>query len=143
MCIDAAFTPLRDANKIVTHVIGSGVDITSRKQAEMELAASRMRLADAQRVAHIGSWEWSVADNRVIWSDELFNIYGIDRTGFVASYEGFLSRVHPDDVEHTTAVIRRAVEEVTPFIYDHRIMRPDGSTRMLHTRGEVLPDTEG
>ena len=55
MCIDASFTPLRDQNKIVTHVIGSGVDITSRKQAEMELAASRTRLAEAQRVAHIGS----------------------------------------------------------------------------------------
>jgi PAS domain S-box-containing protein len=143
MCIDTSFTPLRDQNNIVTHVIGSGVDITARKQAEMELAASRMRLADAQRVAHIGSWEWSVADNRVTWSDELFNIYGIDRTGFVASYEGFLSRVHPDDVERTTNVIRQAVEDVSPFIYDHRVVRPDGSVRMLHTRGEVLPDTEG
>ena len=143
MCIDASFTPLRDQNNIVTHVIGSGVDITSRKQVEMELAASRTRLAEAQRVAHIGSWEWSIADNRVSWSDELFNIYGIERTGFVASYEGFLSRVHPDDKEHTTAVIRQAVQDVTAFIYDHRVVRPDGSVRMLHTRGEVLPDTEG
>jgi PAS domain S-box-containing protein len=143
LCIDACFRPLRDQSNIITHVVGSGVDITSRKQAEMELAASRTRLADAQRVAHIGSWEWNVADNSVSWSDELFNIYGIDRAQFVASYEGFLSRVHPDDVEHTTAVIRRAAEQVTPFIYDHRIERPDGSIRMLHTRGEVLPDAAG
>ncbi len=142
-CIDAAFAPLRDQSNLITHVIGSGVDITSRKQAEMELAASQMRLAEAQRVAHIGSWEWSVADNRVSWSDELFNIYGIDRAAFDASYEGFLARVHPDDVEHTTTVIRQAVEGVTPFIYDHRVRRPDGSVRMLHTRGEVLPDIEG
>jgi PAS domain S-box-containing protein len=143
LCIDASFTPLRDQNNIVTHVIGSGVDITNRKRAEMELAASRTRLAEAQRVAHIGSWEWSIADNRVSWSDELFNIYGIERNGFVASYEGFLSRVHPEDKEHTTAVIRQAVQDVTAFIYDHRVVRPDGSVRMLHTRGEVLPDTEG
>jgi PAS domain S-box-containing protein len=143
MCIDAAFVPLRDQNNIITHVIGSGVDITSRKQAEIELAASRTRLADAQRVAHIGSWEWNVADNQVMWSDELFNIYGIDRSGFVASYEGFLSRVHPEDMEQTTAVIRQAVADVTPFIYDHRIVRPDGQIRMLHTRGEVMPDGNG
>jgi len=143
MCIDAAFVPLRDQNNIITHVIGSGIDITSRKQAEIELAASRMRLAEAQRVAHIGSWEWNVSDNRVTWSDELFNIYGIDRAGFVASYEGFLSRVHPDDVEQTTAVIRQAVEDITPFIYDHRVVRPDGDVRMLHTRGEVMPDGNG
>jgi PAS domain S-box-containing protein len=143
MCIDAAFVPLRDQNNIITHVIGSGVDITSRKSAEVELAASRTRLAEAQRVAHIGSWEWNVADNRVAWSDELFNIYGIERTSFVASYEGFLSRVHAEDVEQTTAVIRQAVADITPFIYDHRVVRPDGEVRMLHTRGEVMPDGAG
>jgi len=143
MCMDAAFAPLRDQNNVITHVIASAIDITSRKEAEIELAASRTRLAEAQRVAHIGSWEWNIADNRVSWSDELFNIYGIDRGSFVASYEGFLSRVYPDDVEHTTAVIRQAVEDVTPFIYDHRVVRPDGSIRMLHTRGEVMPDGNG
>jgi len=143
MCVDAGFAPLRDQNNVITHVIGSGVDITSRKQAEDSLAASQARLAEAQRVAHVGSWEWNVADNRVVWSDELFNIYGIDRAQLVASYEGFLSRVHPDDREHTVAVIRRAVEHVSPFIYDHRIQRPDGGVRMLHTRGEVLPGPDG
>jgi PAS domain S-box-containing protein len=143
MCIDAAFTPLSDPAGVITHVIGSGVDITSRKHAELELTSSRTRLAEAQRVAHIGSWQWNVADNRVTWSDELFNIYGIDRGAFVASYEGFLSRVHPDDVEHTTAVIREALERVTPFVYDHRIVRPDGSVRMLHTRGEAVAGAAG
>jgi PAS domain S-box-containing protein len=143
LCIDAAFVPLRDQNNVITHVIGSGVDITSRKHAEIDLAASRTRLAEAQRVAHIGSWEWNVAENRVTWSDELFNIYGIERSGFIASYEGFVSRVHPEDVEQTTAVIRQAVANVTPFIYDHRVVRPDGEIRMLHTRGEVMPDGNG
>jgi PAS domain S-box-containing protein len=143
VCIDAAFAPLRDRNDKITHVVGSGVDITARKQAEVEVAASRTRLAEAQRVAHIGSWEWNVADNRVTWSDELFNIYGIAPTSFVASYEGFLARVHPDDIEHTTTVIRQAVDAVTPFIYDHRVVRPDGGVRMLHTRGEVIADGGG
>ena len=143
MCIDAAFAPLRDRNDKITHVVGSGIDITARKQAEVEVATSRTRLAEAQRVAHIGSWEWNIADNRVTWSDELFNIYGIDPTSFVASYEGFLARVHPDDIEHTVTVIRQAVDAVTPFIYDHRVVRPDGGVRMLHTRGEVLADGEG
>jgi PAS domain S-box-containing protein len=141
--MDASFAPLRDQNNIITHVIGSAVDITARKQAEIDLAASRMRLAEAQRVAHIGSWEWNIADNHVIWSDEMFNIYGIDRSAFVDGYEGFLSRVYPDDLDHTTTAIRQAVEDVTPFIYDHRIVRPDGEVRMLHTRGEVMPDGKG
>ena len=143
MCVDAAFAPLRDQNNIITHVIGSGVDITTRKLAEEALAASQARLTEAQRVAHVGSWEWNIADNRVSWSDELFKIYGIDRGEFVASYQGFLSRVHPDDLGHTTAVIQQAVQDITPFIYDHRVIRPDSSTRMLHTRGEVMADSNG
>ena len=143
MCIDAAFTPLRDQNNLITHVIGSGVDVTARKRAEEAMVASQSRLAEAQRVAHVGSWEWNVADNHVNWSDELFNIYAVDRADFIPSYEGFLSRVDSEDVEHTTAVIRQAVEDVTPFIYDHRIRRPDGEVRMLHTRGEVLADGAG
>ena len=140
MCIDAAFTPLRDQNNLITHVIGSGVDVTARKRAEEAMVASQTRLAEAQRVAHVGSWEWNVADNHVNWSDELFNIYAVDRADFIPSYEGFLSRVDPEDVEHTKAVIRQAVEDVAPFIYDHRIRRPDGEVRMLHTRGEVIAD---
>ena len=143
MCIDTAFTPLRDQNKIITHVIGSGVDVTARKQAEEALLASQARLAEAQRVAHVGSWEWKVADDRVTWSDELFNIYGITPADFAPTYEGFLSRVDPEDRDHTVAVIRQAVDAVTPFIYDHRILRPDGSVRMLHTRGEVIGDGSG
>ena len=110
----------------------------------MELAASRTRLSEAQRVAHIGSWEWSIADNRVSWSDELFNIYGIDRAAFIArATKGSCRAFIPTTSTHTTAVIRQAIESVTPFIYDHRVRRPDGSVRMLYTRGEVLPDVEG
>jgi len=143
MCIDTSFTPLRDQNNIITHVIGSGVDVTDRKRAQEALTASQARLAEAQRVAHVGSWEWRVADNRVTWSDELFNIYGITPADFVPSYEGFLARVDPEDRDHTVTVIRQAVEAVTPFIYDHRIVRPDGSVRMVHTRGEVIGDGSG
>ena len=143
VCIDAAFAPLRDGGGNITHVVGSGVDISARKRAEQLLAASESRLKEAQRVAHVGSWEWRVADNRVRWSDELYRIYGLEPADFVPTYEGFLSRIYPADVAHTTAVIRQAVENVTPFVYDHRIQRPDGGVRMLHTRGEVMGDDTG
>jgi PAS domain S-box-containing protein len=142
-CIDAAFAPLRDGSGDITHVVGSGVDISARKRAEGLLAASQARLTEAQRVAHVGSWEWRVADNRVRWSDEMYRIYGLEPAAFVPTYEGFLSRVYPDDLDYTTMVIRQAIENVTPFIYDHRIRRADGCVRMLHTRGEVIGDETG
>jgi PAS domain S-box-containing protein len=140
MCIDAVFAPLRDARGAITHVVGSGVDISARKQAEVLLAASEARLSEAQRVAHIGSWEWRIGEDRVRWSDELYRIYGLTPEEHEPTYEGFLSRVHPDDVDHTVSVIRQAVDNVTPFTYEHRVVRPDGDVRMLYTRGEAISD---
>jgi PAS domain S-box-containing protein len=141
--IDAAFAPLRGADGTISHVVGTGVDVTVRRKAERDLARSQARLAEAQRVAHVGSWEWDVARNHVTWSEELYRIYGVDRSEHVPSYESFLSAVHPDDRAHTLAVLAKAQENGTPFVYDHRILRPDDGVRMLHTRGDVARDGDG
>jgi len=143
MYVDAAFAPLRDSSGTITHVVGTGVDTTARMQAERALADSEARLLEAQRVAHVGSWQWEVGSNRVSWSAELYRIYGLGRDQFDGSYQAFLARVHPDDLERTQLVVEQALENVTPFIYDHRIIRPDGSVRMLHTRGDVVGDGDG
>lgn len=141
--IDAAFAPLRDRAGVITHVVGSGVDITVRRRAERELARSEARLAEAQRVAHVGSWEWDLGKNRVTWSEELYRIYAVDRGKHVPTYETFLSSVHEEDRVHTRAVLAKALENASPFVYDHRILRPDGTVRMLHTRGQVIADGAG
>jgi PAS domain S-box-containing protein len=115
-------------------------EITDRKRAEAELARTNARLVEAQRVAHVGSWEWDIAANAVSWSEELYRIYGLPVGSALGGYEAFLERVHPDDLAATKQVIGGAMGAgtATPFIYDHRIVRPDGSVRMLHTRGEVV-----
>jgi PAS domain S-box-containing protein len=136
--IDAAFAPLRGSDGVITHVVGTGVDVSVRRKAERELARSQARLAEAQRLAHVGSWEWDLGRDRVTWSDELYRIYGVDRASHVPTFQSFLASVHPEDRAHTTAVLAKAQENATPFIYDHRITRPDGSVRMLHTRGDVV-----
>ena len=141
--VDAAFAPLHDSGGSITHVVGTGIDDTVRKRALDALSASEARLAEAQRVAHVGSWEWTVGTNTVVWSDELHRIYGVSKAHWNGSYEAFLARVHPDDLDHTRAVVSHALLNVTPFVYDHRIVRADGRVRMLHTRGEVLPDAQG
>jgi PAS domain S-box-containing protein len=141
--IDAAFAPLRGNDGEISHVVGTGVDVTVRRKAERELARSQARLSEAQRVAHVGSWEWDVARDRVTWSEELYRIYGVDRATHMPSYETFLAAVHPDDRAHTLAVLAKAQENCTPFVYDHRILRPDDGVRMLHTRGDVVRADDG
>ena len=76
-------------------------EVTERRRAEEEAEKVRRRLVEAQRVAHVGSWEWDVGGNAVTWSDELYRIYGVELGAALGGYEGFLSRVHPDDLAKT------------------------------------------
>jgi PAS domain S-box-containing protein len=143
VAIDAAFAPLRGPDGHIKYIVGTGIDVSERRRAENEMKRSRERLAQAQRLAHLGSWEWDVARNQVTWTDELYVIYGVDPGSHVPSYESFLASVHPDDREHTGNVLRMAMQNLSPFVYDHRILRPDGAIRMLHTRGEVIATSDG
>jgi PAS domain S-box-containing protein len=118
-------------------------DITQRQRAEEELRRSGQLLAEAQELAHLGSWDWEIPTNTVTWSAELHRIYGLTPQEFGATYAAFLERVHPDDRENVKRVIESAYRDQEPFTFYHRIVRPDGMTRVLHARGNVLVDDGG
>jgi PAS domain S-box-containing protein len=115
-------------------------ETTDRKKAEEEAEKNRARLVEAQQVAHVGSFEFDMINNSVAWSDELYRIYGVPIGTTIAGYEGFLERVHPDDLESTQRIVGEAIAAGTTMIYDHRIVRSDGAVRMLHTRGEAIAE---
>ncbi|HEY2384218.1 MAG TPA: ATP-binding protein [Terriglobia bacterium] len=134
---------LKDENESVAGCIAAAFDVTEQRATQDRLARSEALLAQAQRMAHIGSFEWDMASNAVTWSDELHRIYGVPPGQFAGTYEAFLERVHPDDLEHTKGVIFDALRNGTPFVYEHRIVRGDGSTRVLQTRGDIVRDKDG
>ncbi len=82
-------------------------DITRRKQAEDELRSSRERLAEAERVARTGSWEWDLAEDHMTWSEGLFNIYGLTPDEFEPSFDGASKHIYPDDRKILTDTIAR------------------------------------
>jgi PAS domain-containing protein len=94
-------------------------------------------------VAHIGSFEWDMASNVVTWSDELYRIYGVEPGQFDGTYEAFMERVHPDDLERTKGTIFDASRTASPFVYEHRIVRSDDRVRILHTRGDFVEGENG
>ena len=112
-----------------------------RHAAELERRIGE--LDEAQRVAHVGSFEWDIVANRVSWSDELYRIYGVEPAAFEATFEAFIGRIHADDHETVTATITRAVEEVAPFRMQERIVRPSGELRYLESWGEVTAGDDG
>jgi PAS domain S-box-containing protein len=118
--------------------------LTAQLQAHASTLERRLaELAEAQRVAHIGSFEWDVAQDRVSWSDELYRIYGLDPATFTASFETFVANIHPDDRARVTATIQHAVETGERFAMQERIVRPSGEIRHLSSWGEVVRDAHG
>ncbi len=121
----------------------TGHDVTERVRAEEGLRKSEANLAEAQRIAQVGSWEFDISTGRVTWSDELFRIYGLDPSRVEASYELFLSRLHPDDRAILSHAGDRACEDGKPFECEQRMTRPDGEVRTLWTSGRVDTDSSG
>lgn len=111
-------------------------EIAERKKTEMALQKSEASLAEAQRIAHLGNWDWHIQTNKLYWSDEIYRIFGLTPKEFGATYDEFLNFVHPGDREF----VKKAVQEALygrPFYVDHRIVLPDGAVRFVHEQGEV------
>ena len=113
------------------------------RAANEKLRASEHLLAEAQAIAELGSWQWDILANTVTWSEELYRIYGQAPGSFEGTYESFLASVHPHDRPMVHGVINQAFHDHQPFTFDHRIIRPDGTERTLHARGEVTVDASG
>jgi PAS domain S-box-containing protein len=138
MPIDVAIAgaPVRDASG---EVVGNMViysDISERKLQEASLA-------ETQELGHIGSWYWDMASNRVRWSDELCRILGRDCGYEEASYELYLSSVHPDDRDLVVETIEAADKDHSPFAVEHRVLLPDGRARWILSRGRTITDDSG
>jgi diguanylate cyclase (GGDEF)-like protein/PAS domain S-box-containing protein len=111
-------------------------------RTEHDLRASEASLANAQRIARLGNWDWDIIGGTLRWSDEIYRIFGTDPRTFSATYQAFLGLVHPDD----RAFVERSVAEAlrgAPYAIDHRIVLADGTVRTVHEQGEVNFDAAG
>jgi PAS domain S-box-containing protein len=135
--------PVFDADGAVVGVGTVATDITEGKLAERALREQRTLLAESQKLAGLGSWEWDPASGRVAWSDEMYAIYGVTTQDFRPSFESYLERVHPGDRARAAATVAHALMDNRAFSMDERIVRPDGSVRHLRSHGEVVRDEHG
>jgi PAS domain S-box-containing protein len=107
------------------------------------LQESHNQLHRAEEIGQTGSWEWLIPENRVIWSDGLCKVFGIRPDEFGATYEAYLEQVHPDDREYVRQVVNSAFLAEGPFEFESRILRGDGESRHLYTRGEMVFSEQG
>jgi len=116
------------------------------RTAELEKAYNSLKesetgLAEAQRIALIGNWDWNVITNKLYLSSEVYRIYGCEPQEFRVTRNDFLSYVHPDDRDYVDNSFNRALNE-KPINIDHRIILANGEERVVHAQGEVIYNEE-
>ncbi|HYI52860.1 MAG TPA: response regulator [Microlunatus sp.] len=137
-------SPWQDQNGAYLGLIAFVNDITERRRLSDELRRREEQLAEAQRVAHLGSWEWNIAADVLSWSDELYRIFQLAPGGFDGTFEGYLELVHPDDREMTAAIVSACLDGLPGFEFDQRIGGRSGQKVVwVRASGEVLRDDTG
>jgi len=119
------------------------VDATAPTDVSARLHRLERQLAQIQPLAQFGSWEWDIANDVVTSSDELNRIFGVAPGELGPTYEAILGLVHPDDHDMVDDAVQRAVADRASFALDHRLGRPDGEVRWLHSRGNVIAVVHG
>jgi diguanylate cyclase (GGDEF)-like protein/PAS domain S-box-containing protein len=119
------------------------VAIEGERSAMDGLEAANRDLASAQQIAHVGSWEWNVPEDRVWWSDELYRIFGLEPASLQPTLQDFLDLVHPEDRSRVREIVADSVAAGVDFSYEARVLRPDGSTRLIDARGVVTEGDDG
>jgi diguanylate cyclase (GGDEF)-like protein/PAS domain S-box-containing protein len=107
------------------------------------LRRSETRLSQAQRVASLGNWERDIFNNKLYWSDEIYQIFGLEPQTFDATYEAFLRSVHPDDRTYVINAADKALHKNKLYNIDYRIILPDGTERAVHEQGQTVFDETG
>jgi diguanylate cyclase (GGDEF)-like protein/PAS domain S-box-containing protein len=141
--IEWANAVLPDAHGEMAFMVSVGIDITERRLAEAALRESEHRLNEAQRIAQLGSWELDLVSGELIWSDEIFRLFEIDKSKFGASYEAFLDAIHPEDRDRVNQAYTDSLETRAPYEITHRLRMPDGRIKWVHERCETHYDAEG
>ncbi|MBI5659077.1 MAG: EAL domain-containing protein [Nitrosomonadales bacterium] len=130
---------------LVLSVVGItlALAIRSRELARLGADAGKARLDEAQRLAQVGSWDLDLAGGNLLWSDEIFRIFEIDKAKFGATYEAFLNTIHPDDRELVNKAYTTSVANRTPYEIAHRLLMRDGRIKWVNERCETYYDHDG
>ncbi|MBN2610359.1 MAG: PAS domain-containing protein, partial [Bacteroidales bacterium] len=120
------------------------VDITERKNAELDLIRMSRIMKNSQEIAHLGSFEYVAATQTTIWSEEEYRIYGLDTDGPSPEYSVMLEKcIHPDDAKLLHDTFMEAMQNQKVYELEHRIVRPDGSVRWVYDKAHPYFDENG
>ena len=118
----------------------AALDLAGRKKALDELHKNEVRLKEAERIAHFGWWEREFTTNRVLLSDELCRIFGVQPAAIPEWHQRWLNLIHPEDRSKVAEAAATALGGGPRYDVEYRVVRPDGAVRIVHSRGDVTWD---
>jgi PAS domain S-box-containing protein len=144
LTISHDITAIKQAEAKLKETLDNLEELVKERTAELEKAYNSLKysersLAEAQKMAHIGNWEWDLVTNELRWSDETYRIFGFKPNEFEMTYNSFLSNVYSDDREYVDNAIKRALKGER-YSIEFRIVSADGVERIVHEEGEVAFD---
>lgn len=132
---------LEELNETIEQTVAQRTAELTKENVERR--KSQTQLAQAQQIARLGSWEWDITKNKVIWSEETRRLYGRRPEDTELSMETCLERVHPDDLQRVKEIMAESLRTRQSFTCDHRVVLPDGSQRIMSGRGEIVVNENG
>jgi two-component system, sporulation sensor kinase E len=118
-------------------------DVSQARRREEELRSALERLAIAHKAASLGTWDWNIRTNELVWSDEISRIHGLPDGNFDGTFQGWLRTIHPEDVDRVRARIEKALADRSEYYVEFRVFWPDGEVHWVSGQGRVITDEAG
>jgi PAS domain S-box-containing protein len=131
-----------DENGRPVKVIGSEQDVTEKQNLINRLKQSDQLYKQAQALAHVGNWSWTIDTGAVEWSDELYRIYELP-LGEPLTYDKIATFIHPAERAEIAALLQHCIETKSTYDKDHCIILRNGTMKTIHRRAEVQVDGMG
>ena len=140
--LDAPGSPTLEEMQLASVIAAQVAFAVERTRTEAQAKRSEARLRFALDAAEMGTWDWDLATNDVVWSDNLARIHGLPPGSFDGTFASYEKEIHPDDRERVLASVRRALTEGAPHDVEYRLVAPDGTIRWCEGKGRVEYDGE-
>lgn len=148
--VDTTIIPFKGTDGKISRYIAIRRDITNEKLQENEISekiisleALKTRLELALKNSDIGVWEWEIQNNKLIWDDQMFKIYGVKKAQFTNAYDAWLNGLHPEDRAAAEEVFKLALDGKKEFDTEFRVIKPSGKISHVMGRGKVVRNSFG
>lgn len=136
-------TATYDSNGQFLYNLGMIEDITIRKNAEEEITHLNERISTATRASQVGIWDWDIQNNHLSWDEQMYKLYGLQKTTFTGAYEAWVNGLHPDDKDYGQKETALALNGEKEYDTEFRVIWPDGSIHYIKAKGEVFRNDAG